>query len=136
VSYTGDADTVFDNVTMLRWQRELPAIYPKCTGSITTAGDSCKWAEAKVYCEELVLGGFTEWRLPHKIELESLLDLTRVDTANPPQLPELPKTPPLGFWTSSAYSLEADRYWYVHFGEGWSYHGSTEFEPARVRCVR
>ncbi|HKP57095.1 MAG TPA: DUF1566 domain-containing protein [Polyangiales bacterium] len=136
LQYDFEPDTLFDKVTSLRWQRELPAVYPKCSGNITAMGDSCKWEEAKVYCEELVLGGFTEWRLPSKIELESLLDLTRNGMAMPDALPALPATPPSGFWSGSAYSLEKDRHWYVDFREGWSYHGSNEFEPARVRCVR
>ncbi|HKU39180.1 MAG TPA: DUF1566 domain-containing protein [Polyangiales bacterium] len=134
--YSVDGDTVVDTVTMLRWQRVLPSTYPKCAATVTTLGDACTWDEANQYCDELVLGGFTEWRLPSKIELESLLDLTQLGTALAPAMPALPSDLPPIFWSSSPYSLGEDRYWYVHFGEGWSYFGHPEYEPARVRCVR
>lgn len=142
VNYGGDAMVLLDNVTGLRWQRQLPPVYPKCTGMIATAGDTCTWEQAKAYCEDLVLGGFTEWRLPHKIELESLLDLEQLNTAVPVQLPEIPAmtVPDLwNFWTMSAYGLNAPsdpkNYWYVNFQLGWSYFGAGEFQPQRVRCV-
>jgi hypothetical protein len=53
-------DTVTDNCTGLMWQLE--------TGGRET------WCDALVACENLVLAGFDDWRLPNVHELASILD--------------------------------------------------------------
>lgn len=77
--YTVDAEagTVLDEVTGLLWQRDLPRVYPGCTGRDTpTPGATCTWSEAKRYCEQLQLAE-RRWRLPSAIELMSLVDFAR-----------------------------------------------------------
>lgn len=118
--YTATADTVKDNVTGLTWQRGVPT--PEYT-----------WANAKTYCAGLSLGGQSGWRLPTFIELESILDRTRVGPAI--NRTAFPSTPNGEYWSSSAGTQSTGCAWAVHFGQGSTicYSPGTEF---RVRCVR
>jgi hypothetical protein len=93
---------VLDEVTGLLWQREVPALYTGCTRRLVTQpGDGCTWAEARAYCEQLTLAG-RSWRLPSKVEMESLIDSTaafpspRIDLV---PFPGTPATEP--FWTGA-----------------------------------
>jgi len=62
-SYTDNGDgTVTDNVTGLMWQQVV---------STTTYN----WAQALAYCPKLTLAGHSDWRLPSRIELVSIVDL-------------------------------------------------------------
>jgi hypothetical protein len=98
--------TVIDLVTDLMWQRFLPAtasspetMYDGCTG--TDDPFWCTWEEAKIYCNNLVLAGNSDWRLPTRIELESVLDETK---SNPSiDSTAFPNTPQTSFWSSSPY---------------------------------
>ena len=64
-SYTDNGDgTVTDNVTGLMWQQAEPAI-----GNIET------WDNAVAHCQSLTLAGHSDWRLPSRIELVSIVDL-------------------------------------------------------------
>ena len=57
---TSIAGVVRDNVTGLMWQQT-----DVLTGDITTLSG------AAAYCSALRLGGFTDWRLPSRIEIVS-----------------------------------------------------------------
>ncbi len=59
--------TITDNLTGLMWQR-----VPLSTGRA--------WNEAIDYCNALELAGYTDWRLPNRKELMSLINY---DQANP-----------------------------------------------------
>ena len=63
--FTVQANTncVLDNRTGLIWARNA---------SLAT---NLVWSNAVVFCEALNYGGQTDWRLPNRFELESLLDL-------------------------------------------------------------
>jgi hypothetical protein len=139
-SYTIDAETVTDGVTHLVWQRNVPATYAGCQGRYLAdagmAGDACTWEEATQYCARAdvatLLGG-SGWRLPTKIELESLLDLTR---SNPTiDIDAFPLTPGQSFWTASRFIGLEGFAWGVYFASGLS--GRTRVtETCYVRCVR
>jgi len=75
-SYTDNGDsTVTDNVTGLVWQK-TPDI--SGNGSIT-ADDKRTYTEATTYCDNLVLGGQSDWRLPDIKQLYSLIDFRGED---------------------------------------------------------
>jgi hypothetical protein len=59
--YAIDVDTVLDKVTGLTWQRVPP--------------DSKYIDYAKAYCNDLQLGGSSEWRLPTIRELQTLVSI-------------------------------------------------------------
>ena len=62
MSYTDNGDgTITDNVTGLMWGQEQST-------------REMSWEEAKTYCSNLTLGGYTDWRLPSLKELWSIRD--------------------------------------------------------------
>lgn len=126
---------VLDEVTGLAWQRDLPATYAGCTRQLAgMAGDACTWDQAKRYCEQLSLGG-KRWRLPTKIELESLVDMTK-PLRDAKIADVFPATSVAKYWTGSRVRwLEDASYYDVSFLTG----ATSVVEPneaKRVRCVR
>ncbi len=123
-NYTVDSakGLVTDNVTKLMWQQNIDA------GSYTSG-------TAKAYCADLVYGGYSDWRLPTRIELVSLIDSTKSDPLPTIDTMTFPNTPRDYFWASSTLAGNASTGWYVNFDDG-----STSFRdgmlPSRVRCVR
>ena len=57
--------TILDITTNLCWQRDF------------NAGGSRNWLNAKNYCESLTLGSHSNWYLPSRLELNSLIDISR-----------------------------------------------------------
>jgi hypothetical protein len=57
---------VADSATGLAWQDD----YSDNGGDIKSA----TWQDALIYCEELTLGGISDWRLPNIRELKSIVD--------------------------------------------------------------
>jgi hypothetical protein len=142
-SYSVAEHVVTDNVTKLRWQRVLPERYPGCEGNYEFVGrpqgvgTGCTWTEAQAYCRtpELAeqLGGGS-WRLPTKIELESLIDVSRINTV----APALDGFPIDFVWTSSPFPNPMPNglklTWNIDFMEGLSNIGAR-YRAGRVRCV-
>jgi hypothetical protein len=128
--YTFDtAGVVYDTLTKLSWQRELPSSYsPSCA-----AGTDCTAEEAKTYCSKLSLGGMTGWRLPTRAELLTIADRTETDPAIDREA--FPGTPSDWFWTSSPRAGSSGNVWHVYFDSGSSYYNGTSYAN-RVRCVR
>lgn len=128
-------EVALDEITGLAWQRNTPATYAGCTGRIgTQTGDSCSHQEAVQYCEQLTLNG-QRWRLPSRIELESLLDFTQSAAAIDPTY--FSGTAKLAYWTSTAdpIGVYAGDFYTVHFEQRVS--GSKPPSTALpVRCVR
>lgn len=58
-------------------------------------------------------GGFNDWRLPNRRELESLLDLGNFNPALPPSHPFLGVQSSY-YWTSSTAANGEDDAWIVH----------------------
>ena len=142
-SYTVSKHVVLDNVTKLRWQAKLPTIYPGCTGTYyfvdrpRGVGTGCTWEEAQAYCASPELAeqlGGGNWRVPTKIELESLIDVSRVNAVDP----LFDDFPIDSVWTSSPYpnpivdGLKMS--WQVDFMEGMST-ARARAKASRVRCV-
>ena len=116
---TSVAGVVTDNVTKLVWQRAVDL------GSYT-------WATAKTYCANLSLAGFTDWRLPTRIELVSITYPAfspSIDGA------AFPSTPAAQFWTSSPAVFPPSSAFAVGFVSA-NTTIETETGSFRVRCVR
>jgi arylsulfatase A-like enzyme len=60
--------TISDHATMLMWQQ-------------ADDGVGRDWASALAYCEDLELGGHSDWHLPHAKELQSIVDYSRSPVA-------------------------------------------------------
>lgn len=120
-TYTPNGDLVVAGITDLTWQRDQSA--PKT------------YADAKKYCEDLVVGGESNFRLPSRIELVTLLDLEktpRIDTA------AFTGTTGGPYWTSSEvrpFDATSPSYWVVDFADG-HVKKSAATNLASVRCVK
>jgi hypothetical protein len=122
-----DDGTITDNVTGLMWQQGEPGIMP--------------WDAALSYCESLLLGGNSDWRLPNIKELESLTD----DSRDNPAIDKtffLDATASL-YWTSSSQAADASSAYIVGFsypGVDWENKPLSDIRGAdsdiKVRCVR
>jgi len=130
-------DTSFNGVavdrkTCLVWERSDP---PKDAGSCVIARDSpaklC-WLEAGKYCQSLRLDGQSDWRLPTRTELRTIL---LADVGLCPRIDTAVFTQALRsiYWTSETSS--SDHAWGLDFCDGMD-HAAGEDGPQAVRCVR
>jgi hypothetical protein len=121
-SYMDNGDgTVTDKVTGLMWQQAV-------------AATSYTWADAVAYCPTLTLAGHSDWRLPSRIELLSLVDVGQFSPSiNGTYFPSTPATP---FWSSSRLAGSSSFAWGVLFGNGGAGYGVGVSDSHRVRCVR
>ncbi len=88
---------------------------------------------ANIYCAELKLGGFEDWRLPTIHELLTIIDYTRI---SPAILREFSYVEDESFyWTKTHVADEDDAFWGVNFKRGESSKAS-EYYDRYVRCVR
>jgi hypothetical protein len=133
-SFTDNGDgTITDNVTSLMWEKH---------------GDDSKnwtatWSSAFTKVNSMALGGYSDWRLPNRFELQTLLNfgdatLTTFPAFNTACTPNCPRTAcsctGSGFyWTSS--SLQGP--WAVSFGpSGGSTFTLVSSSAQFVRAVR
>ena len=67
--------TVSDTVTGLQWQQATMDL------DHNGIADDMTWEDALAACENLTLGGYSDWRLPNIFELLSLVDYSRSNPA-------------------------------------------------------
>jgi len=125
-SYTVDDvnDVVLDNVTGLTWQR-------------TVDGSAYTWAGAGTYCDNLDLGGYSDWRLPTRIELGSLVDFTVKQPCIDGNA--FPNTLSIAFWTFWTSTADAANVGFDAWAIGFDYGRPFQYPLAnkyQVRCVR
>lgn len=111
--------TVTDAANGLSWQQQED-VQPK------------DWIQALSYCENLVLAGEGDWRLPTIKELETLVDYGKYNSAS--RITPSSAVQSLKYWSSTADAHSAGLAWYVDFSQGGV--ASTAFLPQQVRCVR
>jgi len=115
-------EVVTDHVTGLTWQRH-------------NDGKRRTWRQAGDYCENLSLAGYSDWRLPTKKELQSLLNYgffrPAVDTA----YFAYSHMPDDCYWSATTRVFVSVSAWKLSFWEG---HGSMSGEDDLnfVRAVR
>jgi len=122
-SYTRDdvKEVVTDNVTHLMWQ-----------DNNDTKSINKNWSDAKEYCKNLILGGYSDWRLPSIEELYSITDMGRYDPAIDPAFKNVVS---YGYWSSTTDVGDTSAAWNVDFlggGDYWDDKSHTDY----VRCVR
>jgi hypothetical protein len=118
--------TIADTVTGLMWQ----------------AGDGGEMSieNAIVFCDSLILGGYTNWRLPSAQESFSILNL---QNANPAlSTTYFVNTGAEYWWTSERQANDTNKIWCTNAGGGMGNHPRTETMSAggtkkfHVRAVR
>jgi hypothetical protein len=126
LSDNGDG-TVTDHRTGLVWQQRTQGVPP---GQL--------WDEALSLCEQLVLGGRADWRLPNIKELQSLMRETNEMPAIDPRFFPDARTLVPAYWssttfpTSPIYAMMAD----VGAGMLFNWDKGGQGLPLLTRCVR
>lgn len=92
--------TFTDKNTGLMWQKNVP-------------NETYNWYKALLYVDELDLAGHSDWRLPNRNELESLLDYSTYSPAIDPLL--APNTISSGYWSSTTSVNNVQQAWRVNF---------------------
>jgi hypothetical protein len=111
--------TVTDTATELMWEQG-------------TQGN-VRWERAGPRCDSLKLANYTDWRLPTKAEIETLVD----DSRNPPTIDTsfFPDTESATYWSSTVYPNLSNTVWVARF-----HLGDISFEftalSAYVKAVR
>jgi len=118
-----NAEIVSDSATGLQWQDDA-----------IVASTTRTWTDAIGYCENtLVLGGYTDWRLPNKKELLSIVDRSRYAPAIDNTI--FVNTASSYYWSSTTDASYTSNAWGVYFSYGDSLNRYKTLN-GYVRCVR
>jgi hypothetical protein len=86
---------------------------------------------AKLYCEELILNTYTDWKLPTIEQLLTTIDVTNKNKINK----HFKNTIGNKYITKSKFILDAHKLWFVDFK-----HGALSYDlddkKYYIRCVR
>jgi alpha-tubulin suppressor-like RCC1 family protein len=121
-SYTSMSGQVQDDVTGLVW--EQPSL---------GCANGCTRAQAAVYCAGLTLGGESDWRLPARLELISIVDDTQHAPASDPDA--FPGASSSYLWSASPMIDIPDNAFVVGGAEGDTSYGQGDSQFS-ARCVR
>jgi hypothetical protein len=124
--FSNDAFDLFDQSTVtdirsgLMWQRN-------------STENAINWEQSLSYCQNLTLSGFTDWRLPTKKELISIVDYTKMNPSV--YVPAFTDTQMSAYWSSTVDTNNADHQaWCIYMDIGFD--GNAQDGNASVRCVR
>ena len=88
--FTVSGDCVTDNLTGLMWSQDA-----------NLPGTDQNWLQALDYAGNLTLCGYSDWRLPNREELSSLIDYSKYGTVLPSGHPFLGVDTEKDFWSST-----------------------------------
>ncbi len=119
--------TVTDTATGLMWAQA------SADTDDDGSPDGMSWQEALVWCENLELAGYTDWRLPNINELRSLVDHARADPAIDTTF--FPDTRSANYRSATTHARHTENAWLVSFSDGYvDFFNKSNNCP--VRCVR
>jgi hypothetical protein len=134
---TSAEPVVVDNTTGLTWQGCVAGL----TGSDCATGSATimVWADGLAYCEGLSWAGQSDWRVPNRKELASIVDSRRTSPAI--DLTAFPATPSNQYqWSSSSWVTSCSgtdcRGCYVSFIDGHPSCLGPKLYNFHLRCVR
>jgi Leucine-rich repeat (LRR) protein len=122
--YDNNDGTITDIANGLMWEKEIVSARP--------------WADALSYCESLTLADYSDWRLPDKLSLQSIIDYSHyypaINSSFFSVVPILDSNSGI-YWTSTSYPLRTDMAFSVFFSVG--YEGYRRKDSSfYVRSVR
>ncbi len=121
-----------DDNTGLVWEIKSPV-----PGDVNFADDTYSWEDAQsVYVAKLNkanYGGFSDWRIPNKDELRSILHYGKTNPSVDPWY--FPHCKVEFYWTRNTYKMQPECGWVLFFGLG-SATASGKTVPQFVRAVR
>jgi hypothetical protein len=132
--YTDNGNgTVTDELTGLMWEQKTD------DGGSGDKDITNTWLDALNYCNDLILGGYSDWRLPNPKELERIVDLSTSSPAA--DTTYFPNTTDGFYWTgttcSGCHKFKAFAY---DFSDGELYFGvkfrDDIYYENYTRCVR
>lgn len=136
MSFTDNGDgTVTDNNTGLVWQKEDDETAYNWYQASGTHDETDNPSSQDV-CGSLNLGGHSDWRLPTKKELMSIVDYG-IPSTGPPTINAtyFPNTKMSYYWSSTMSAYSTGYAWYVGFVDGVVYY-HYKHSYSYVRCVR
>ena len=122
ISLSFASEILNDSKTGLTWQDNSAVKETKMT-----------WQDAKSYCSELSLGGYSDWRLPNIKELQSIVDISKYKPAIKKGFNYVSTS--YYYWSSSVYVSDTKDAWVVDFEYGYT-DNSDKTSKNYVRCVR
>ena len=100
--------------------------------NLSSKKSSEDFKDAVAYCDNLILDGLTQWRLPTFQELFAIADYTHYK----PTIDSRFKYTNNGtYWTSTPFFANKSRAWTINFRNGISYYSYKSTNHA-VRCVK
>ncbi|MCA9598945.1 MAG: DUF1566 domain-containing protein, partial [Myxococcales bacterium] len=126
--FSTTANTALDHATCLMWQRNVDA-------NLYTVD------EGKTFCQNLVLDGLADWRLPTRAELISLTDFSAktpaIESTVFPGTEGTAGSNASGrYWSSTDTAWDATKNWVVTHGAIGQASFFPKIDMSRVRCVR
>jgi hypothetical protein len=122
--------TISDNLTELTWEQNTEENEPNLH----------TYNEAITYCDELILGGQNDWRIPTRKEYSTILNFgttsPSLDTVYFPYYTSVYEVNEAHYWTSSEYHDDSSQVWLLSLAFGLVDKTPKEPDPHRVRCVR
>ncbi|NGZ07104.1 MAG: DUF1566 domain-containing protein [Magnetococcales bacterium] len=116
--------TITDQLTGLTWMKNA-----NCWGSQNWANALAKVAGLNTgieSCSGYTTGTHTDWRLPNRKELRSLIDYGRTEPALPVSHPFLGVNS-YTFWSSTTSAVNTDSAWYVNLPYGHLHYGNKSY---------
>ncbi len=140
-NYTREGEIVTDHITWLMWQDDeeakmvqLPWLLQEDYDECVDDGNRCNHTAegtASMYCNDLVFGGYSNWRLPSSKELESIVDYDKYDLAINPIFEN---TSSYYYWSSTSDKGYSSNAWVLDFNNGFV--SFSKNANRFVRCVR
>ncbi len=123
-----------DSATGLVWQDEpYTQVEKTAYDKNTNNGKVGNWEYSKEYCENLILGGYGDWRLPNIYELNTLLDNTK--SSKPYVINGIKNIVSEVYWSSTTHASDSSSARNVVFNTGKDGNGAKTVS-LYVRCVR
>lgn len=128
--------TIFLIMIGLSWLYSAEIVTDKKTGLVWQDNSYAKsmkkdWSDSKDYCQNLILDGQSDWRLPTIKELQSIVNIKK----SHPAIKEGFKNVAGSYWSSSDCVSNTSSAWFVVFHSG-STLSRAKTKKYYVRCVR